>query len=100
MQLRCERTSRFEVVAEGLLDDDARGLRKPCFGETLHHAPEEKRRDLEIEDRKVSAFDRLSDAPVRRVVCEVAGNVGEACGEALEDLFVELLARADDRIAG
>ena len=99
VELVGERTRRLEVVAERLLDDDARGLRQPRLREPLHDPAEQERRDLEIEDRQARALDRLRDPPVGRRVAEVAGDVREARGEAPEDLLVELLAGADDRLA-
>ena len=50
VELRRERPRGLEVVAEGLLDDDARLLRQPRLREPLDHGAEEERRDLEVED--------------------------------------------------
>ena len=55
VQLGGERAGRREVVAERLLDDDAAALRQARVGEALHDAPEEERRDLEVEDRASAA---------------------------------------------
>ena len=100
VQLGSERARRFEVVAERLLDHDARALRQAGVGELLHHAPEQERRDLEVEDRARLALDRRGDAFVGRRVGEVSRDVGEALREAVEDVLVELLAGAFDRGAG
>ena len=69
----------------------------PC--ETFDDAAEQERWDLEVEDGRLRRLDRLADARVGGLIAEVAGNVREAVGEALEDGFVERLARADDRVA-
>ena len=87
------------VVAERLLDDDPRGLRQPGLGEALDDPAEEERRDLEVEDRRLGALDRLADALVGRRRPRSRPDVREPVGEAVEDLLVELLARADDRLA-
>ena len=71
-----------EVVAERLLDDDARVLRQARLGEALDDRAEQERRDLEVEDRASRALDRLADALVGRRVGEVAGDVREPGGEA------------------
>ena len=100
VELRRELPRRRAVVAERLLDDDARVLRQPRLRQALHDGAEEEGRDLEVEDRALRAVDRLGQALVRGRVGEVAGDIGEPVGEALEDLRVELLARAFDRLAG
>ena len=88
---------RGEVVPEGLLDHHTRVLGEACFGEPLHHATEQERRDLEVEDRVLGTLDRLADALVGARVAEVAGHIRQAPHEASEHLLVELLARRDDR---
>ena len=65
VQLGRERARRDEVVAERLLDDDARVRGQAGVVEALDHAAEEERRDLEVEDRLLRARDRVGDAPVR-----------------------------------
>jgi hypothetical protein len=99
VQLVGKRTRRSEVVAERLLDDDPGVLRQSRLGQALDDPAEEERRNLEIEDRRRRALDRLCHAFVRRRLPEVARNVGEALGQAAKDVFVELLAGADDRFA-
>ena len=99
MQLGGERARGLEVVAERLLDDDAGVLRQPGLGEPLDDPAEQEGRDLEVEDRRLGALDRVADAVVGRGVAEVALDVGEPRGETLEHLLVELLAGADDRLA-
>ena len=89
---------RRAVVAERLLDDDASVLRQPRLRQALDDGAEEERRDLEVEDRALGAVDRLGDALVRGRIGEIAGDVGEPVGEALEDLRVELLAGTFDRV--
>ena len=99
VELVGEGSRRLEIVPERLLDDDAGILRQADFGEPLDDRPEEERRDLEVEDRRLGALDRSADTRVGRGVREVARDVREPCGEAREDLLVELLAGADDRLA-
>ena len=55
VQLVGERAGRVAVVAERLLDDDARVLGQPGVGEALDDAAEQERRDLEVEDRVLGA---------------------------------------------
>ena len=88
-----------QIVPERLLDDDARRLGQPSAGQPLDDRREEEGRDLEVEDRRRLAFDRLADAPVHRGIREVPLDVREPRGEAREDLLVELLAGAHDRLA-
>ena len=97
VQLGVQRARRREVVAERLLDDDARVGRHACFGQAADDSPEERGRDLEVEDRELRITDRLRDLGVRVGVGEVAVDVGEPLCEPLEDLLVDLLARRDDR---
>ena len=66
---------RGEVVAERLLDDDARVLRQPGLRQPFDDGAEEERGDLEIEDRALGAVDRLGDPFVGRRVGEVACDV-------------------------
>ena len=51
-----ERPGRGEVVAEGLLDHDARVLGQARIGQALDHHAEQRRRDLEVEDRAPRAL--------------------------------------------
>ena len=51
VDLRGERARRREVVAERLLDDDARVLGQAGVRQPLDHRAEQERRDLEVEDR-------------------------------------------------
>ena len=53
-----QRTRRLEVVAERLLDDDARPVGEAGVGEALDDVAEEEGRDLEVEDRRVRVVDR------------------------------------------
>ncbi len=74
-------------------------LVRPASAEPGDDAPEEEGRDLEVEDRRLGAVQRGGDALVGRAVGEVAAEVREPFGEALEHLLVELLAGSDDRLA-
>ena len=91
-----ERARRREVVPERLLDDDAAGLREAGVGELPDHRSEQERRDLQVEDRRLRVADRALQPLVGGRVREVAADVGEARGKAVEDLGVELLAGALD----
>ena len=82
-----------QVVAERLLHHDARALRQPRLGQSLDDHPEQRRRNLEVEDRAVRVADRLRDARVGVGVGEVTAQVGEAPDEALEDFVVVELSR-------
>ena len=95
-----ERAGGLAVVAERLLDDDPRVLRDAGLRQPLDDPAEEERRDLEVEDRALGAGDRGRDALVRGGVAEVALDVRETLREAREHRLVELLAGADDRVAG
>jgi hypothetical protein len=53
-----ERARGLEVVAERLLDDDARPVGEPGVGEALDDVAEEEGRDLEVEDRRVGVVNR------------------------------------------
>ena len=99
VELLGERARGLAVVAERLFDDDPGVRRQAGLGEPLDDPAEEERRDLEVEDRALRAGDRGGDALVGGRVAEVPLHVGEPLGEALEHRLVELLARADDRVA-
>ena len=100
VELLGELARGLAVVAEGLLDDDPGVLRQAGLGEALDDPAEEERRDLEVEDGARGAGDRGRDALVRGGVAEVALHVREPLREAREHRLVELLAGADDRVAG
>ena len=101
VQLRGERAGRLEVVAERLLDHDARVRRQRRHSASpLDDPAEEERRDLEVEDRRCGAADALRDRAVGRGVVEVAADVRQPRGEPGEDLVVELLPGREDRRRG
>ena len=87
-------------MPERLLDDDASILRQVSVREAAHDGGEQRGRGLEVEDRELRVLDLPGDALVGGGVVEVAGDVGELLGEALEHSLVELLARAENRLAG
>jgi hypothetical protein len=66
----------------------------------LDHRAEEGGRDLEVEDRRLLVLDRLADARVHACIGEVALDIREPGRQPLEHVFIELLARADDRLTG
>ena len=86
-------------MAERLLDHDPRGSRQPGVRQPLDDRREQKRWDLQIEDRRSRALDRLTHTLVGGRVGKVALDIREAPSEPLEDLRVELLTGADDRLA-
>ena len=67
-----ERARRLEVVAERLLDDDARVLGEAHAREPLDDGAEQERRDLEVEDRAAGVLQPRREALERRGVREVA----------------------------
>ena len=69
------------------------------LGQPLDDHPEQRRRDLEVEDGAARVLDRLGDALVGAVVAEVAGQVGQPRREAVEDLVVDRLAAVLDALA-
>ena len=94
-QLVGQRACRLEIVAERLLDDDPRVLREAGAGQAADHHAEQRRRDLEVEDRAAGAVERAGDALERPRVGEVAAQVGESRREALEHRLVDRLGGFD-----
>jgi hypothetical protein len=88
------------VVAEGLLHHHPGSLGQAGLGQALDHGPEQERRDLQVEDGGGGAVDGVGDPPEGGRVAEVPGEIGQAPGEALEDLLVNGLAGGLDRLAG
>ena len=86
-------------MTEGLLYDDARVLRQAGFGQSFDHHPEQRRWDLEVEDRAVRVLDQPREPLVGGGVAEVAGQEGKSPGEALEHGLVDRLAARFDRAA-
>ena len=98
VDLVVELPGRLEVVAKGLLDHDPSALRQPSLGQPLDDGAEEEGRYLEVEDRGARPLDLGSDALEGPGVREVAGHIGEPCGQPIEDLLVQRLPRALDRV--
>jgi len=92
-----ERTGRLEVVAERLLDDDARPVGETRVGQALDDAAEQEGRDLEVEDRRVRVVDRGGQPLEGLRVAEVAGDIRETGREAVEQLAVHRLPCGLDR---
>jgi hypothetical protein len=88
------------VVAKRLLDHHTRALGQTRVGKALDDCPEQKRRDLEIEDGAPCVLDRGGHALEGRRVPEITRNVGEPGGEPVEGLLVHRLACGLDRVAG
>ena len=93
VQIVGELASRCLVVTERLLDDDPPGLRQPGLGEPLDDRAEEERRDLEVEDGRLSAGDGRAHALVHRRVREVSGHVREPSCETVEHARVDASRR-------
>ncbi len=87
-------------MTERLLHNHPRLFRQPSLGKALNHRGEQERRGLQIEDRQLGALDRVADTAIGRRIREVAAHVGQSLGEPLEDVGVELLPRALDRLTG
>ena len=60
VQVRVELARRGKIVAERLLDDDPGVLGQARVGEALDDRGEQRRRDLEVEDRDMHVPERLS----------------------------------------
>ena len=89
-----------EVVTERLLDHDPGVGGEAGSAETLHDGGEQRGRDLEVEDPPLGVADRLSDPFEGGGIGVVPLHVGEAGGEAGEDVLVGVLDRRGDRLAG
>ena len=100
MDLVGQLAGRSEVVAERLLDHDTRGLGQPGVGQALDHSPEQKRRDLQIEDRRACLPDRLCHPRVRRAIAEITTHIRQPRREALEHRLVNLHTAPLNRFAG
>ena len=100
VDLLVERARRGGVVPERLLHHHARRLGHAGPGQSLDHHPEQRRRDLQVEDRAARIARWRGHPLVGRVVGEVAGHVGESRGEAVEDLVVDRLAGVGDAVPG
>ena len=100
VELGGERPGGRQVVAERLLDDDRAWLGETGVGQALDDRAEQERRDLEVEHRLLGALDRRAHPFVGGGVAEVALDVGQPGGEAVEHLLVDRLAGAHDRLAG
>ena len=70
-----ERARGLEVVAERLLDDDARPMGETGVGEALDDVAEQEGRDLEVEDRRVGVVNGGGQALEGLGVAEVARDV-------------------------
>jgi len=77
VQVVVELAGRDEVVAEGLLDHHRRPPGEMGLTEKRHHRREQRRRDLEVEQRPDKALERLGQHLVGSGVCEIAVHVAE-----------------------
>ena len=100
LELGLQRARRLEVVPERLLDHDARALGQARAGQAVDHHPEQRRRDLEVEDRALLPIQRSRHALEGRGLGEIAGQVGEPRREARERRLVDRLAAGLDRRPG
>ena len=99
VQLGVQRPGRGQVVAEGLLHRDPGPLGETGPGQALHHAAEQRRRDLEIEDGAVPPLDGVGDAVIGLRVLVVARDHRQALGQPLENMLADLLAGVFDGLA-
>ena len=95
-----ERPGRFEVVAERLLDHHVGVLGQAGLAEALDDGGEQRRRDLQVEDRPLRLAERLADPLEGGGVGVVALDVGEARREPCEDVLVGVADGGADRVAG
>ena len=95
---RGERACGLEIVAKRLLDDHAGRLGQAGRRQLLDHRAEQKRRDLEVEDRALGSLHVPAQPLVGRWVGEVAADVGESRCEPVKDVSVECLARFFDAL--
>ena len=99
VQLPGQLLGRGVIMAERLLHHDPRGVRQPGVGEAFDHRREQERRDLEIKHRSPRAVDRLTHAGVGRRVGEIPLHIRKPRGETREDLRIDLLTGAENRLA-
>ena len=71
-ELVVQLASAGEVVAERLLDHDPAAVGEPRVVEAVDDAGEERRRDLQVEDRVAGALQGLAHSPIRARVGVVA----------------------------
>jgi hypothetical protein len=90
---------RRQVLAERLLDHDARALREACGAERLDRRSEVRRGDREVEDRTLRSAEGVRDPGVQLGVGHVARHVSQPIGQPLEDRLVHRLAGVLDRRA-
>ncbi len=98
VQLVGQRARRLQVVAERLLDDHPRVGGEAGLGQALDDLAEQERRDLQVEDRVLGAFDCVRHPAVGGGVAEVALDVGEPLGQPREHLRIDLLSGALDAL--
>jgi len=98
VQLVVELAGRGEVVAEGLLDHHGGPPGEMGLTEGRHYRCEQRRRDLEVEQRPGKALKRLDQHLVGGGVCEITVHVAEPACESIEDLvFHRLPGRLEGR---
>src|ERR1019366_394779 len=101
VKLRGELSRRCEIVPERLLDDHpGRRRKRVSVSEAGDRRREERRRNLEVVDRRASSADGFRHALEGRRIREVAADVGQPLGEASEDLRVGVLAGCGYRVIG
>jgi hypothetical protein len=87
-------------MAEGLLHHHPGPAGQARVGQALDHGAEQERWDLQVEDRGRRLPDGGADALVGGRVTEVAGQVRQPPGEALEHRLLQRLAGRLDRLTG
>ena len=94
---------RVQARAEGLLDGDPTVAREVGSAELLNHGAEERRRDLEIEERAADALHVGRQPGVEARIREVAAEIGHALRQTGQNSLVDDLPRGRhhrmDRIA-
>ena len=90
---------RRQVLAEGLLDHDARAGREAGGAERLDRGPEVGTGDREVEHRTLRPAESVRDLRVELGVGDVAGHVPQAIGQSPEDRLVHRFAGFLDRRA-
>jgi hypothetical protein len=92
-----QRQCRIEVVAEGLLDDDARALGAARAGELLDDGTEQRRRDGQVVRRPPGVAGQLAQGDEGRRVGVVARDIAQQPGKMLEIRRVQAAVLLDAR---
>ena len=91
---------RAQVVAERLLDGNPAVAQELGLAEVFDDGSEQRRRHLKVIQRPPAAADLDSELAINQVVRNVAGQVVNPPGEAVEHGVIDFLAGAHDGLAG